>query len=74
MCVMTPCRPRRRTALVARELKRYNIYIAALSETRFHGEDSITETGEGYTFFWKGLPEGSRLPFSEDPRIPSWHQ
>jgi exonuclease III len=33
--------------------------IAALSETRFLGEDSLEEKGEGYTFFWRGLPEGS---------------
>ncbi|XP_076041882.1 uncharacterized protein LOC143025761 [Oratosquilla oratoria] len=50
-------RPRRRTALVAHELSRYNIDIAALSETRLSGEDSLSEEGEGYTFFWKGLPE-----------------
>lgn len=31
---------RRRTALVA----------------HVHGEDSLTEVGEGYTFFWKGVP------------------
>ena len=53
-------RPHRRTALIAYELKRYNIDIAALSETRFSGEDSLTEVGEGYTFFWKGLPEDER--------------
>lgn len=29
--------------------------IAALSETRLPEEDSLTEVGEGYTFFWKGL-------------------
>ena len=53
---------RRRTALVAHELKRYNIDICALSETRFHGEDSIEEASEGYTFFWKGLsPETRRI-------------
>ncbi len=56
----TPDRPHRRTALVALELARYNIDIAALSETRLHGEDSLTEAGAGYTFFWKGVPEGSR--------------
>ncbi|KAK0136840.1 hypothetical protein N1851_026969 [Merluccius polli] len=48
------------TALVALELARYNIDIAALSETRLHGEDSLTEVGAGYTFFWKGVPEGTR--------------
>ena len=50
-------RPPRRTALVASELKRYDVDIAALSETRFAGEDSLTEVGEGYTFFWRGLQE-----------------
>ncbi|CAM4548073.1 unnamed protein product [Leuciscus chuanchicus] len=54
----TPDRPHRRTALVAPELARYNIDIAALSETRLHGEDSLV--GAGYTFFWKGVPEGIR--------------
>ncbi|CAH1259012.1 PKD1L3 [Branchiostoma lanceolatum] len=38
----------------------YNIDIAALSETRLAEEGSLTEEGEGYTFFWKGLPEGER--------------
>ena len=56
----TPDKPHRRTALVALELARYNIDIAALSETRLHGEDSLTEVGAGYTFFWKGVPEGAR--------------
>jgi len=36
---------------VALELARYNIDIAALSETRLHGEDSLTEVGAGYAFF-----------------------
>ncbi len=57
----TPDRPHCRTALVTLELARYNIDIAALSETRLHGEDSLTEAGAGYTFFWKGVPEGSCL-------------
>jgi len=48
-------RPPRRTALVASELNRYNIDIAALSETRLQDEGSLTEVGEGYTFFWKGI-------------------
>lgn len=39
----TPDRPHDRIALVALELARYNIDIAALSETRMHGEDSLTE-------------------------------
>lgn len=45
---------------MALELARYNIDVAALSETRLHGEDSLTEVGAGYTFFWKGVPEGTR--------------
>jgi len=49
-------RPARRTALIAAELHRYNIDIAALSETRLADEGSLTEVGAGYTFFWKGLP------------------
>ena len=44
-------RPERRTALVARELCRYNIDIAALSATRFADEGQLTESGTGYTFF-----------------------
>ena len=47
-------RPERRTALVAQELRRYNIDIAALSETRLADSGEITETGSGYTFFWSG--------------------
>ena len=47
-------RPMRRTALVARELRRYRIDIAALSETRFPGEGQLKEVGSGYTFFWSG--------------------
>ena len=55
-------RPPRRTALVAAELRRYNIDIAAISETRLPGEDSLTEMGEGYTFIWKGLsPDAPRF-------------
>ena len=47
-------RPERRTALVARELARYKVNIAALSETRFADKGQLTETGGGYTFFWSG--------------------
>lgn len=47
-------RPMRRTALVARELARYKVDIAALSETRFADKGQLTETGGGYTFFWSG--------------------
>jgi len=44
------------TALIAAELKRFNIDIAALSETRPANKGSLSEVGKGYTFFWKGLP------------------
>ena len=52
--------PERRTAIVAKELARYRIDIAALSETRLSEEDQLTESGAGYTFFWKGKPNGER--------------
>lgn len=44
---------------MASELERYNIDFAALSESRFLEDGALTEEGSGYTFFWKGLPEGS---------------
>ncbi|KAF7238139.1 Craniofacial development protein 2 [Varanus komodoensis] len=47
-------RPERRTALVARELARFNIDIAALCETRLANEGQLTETGGRYSFFWCG--------------------
>lgn len=47
----------RRTAIVAKELARYRIDVAALSETRLAGESNLEETGVGYTFFWKGRCE-----------------
>ena len=50
-------RPERRTALVRKELSRYNIDIAALSETRLADDGQLTEAGCGYTFFWIGRPE-----------------
>ncbi|KAI8492323.1 hypothetical protein Bbelb_297760 [Branchiostoma belcheri] len=53
-------RPERRTALVARELDRYNIQIAALSETRFANEGQLTEVNAGYTFFWSGRSSEER--------------
>lgn len=47
-------RPDRRTAFVARELRRLDIDIAALQETRLADEGQLTEVGGGYTFYWKG--------------------
>ena len=51
-------RPERRTALVASELGRLGIDIAALQETRLAEEGRIDEVGTGYSFFWKGVDEG----------------
>ena len=48
---------RRCTTLIACKLARYNIDIAALSETRLPDEDSLVEMGTGDTFFWNGLPK-----------------
>ena len=53
-------RPARRTALIGLELQRYNIDIAALSETRLADTGSITEVGAGYTFFWPGKAADER--------------
>nr|VZI47500.1 unnamed protein product [Spirometra erinaceieuropaei] len=53
-------RPERRTALVARELARYKVDIAALSETRFLEQGQLEEVGAGYTFFWSGRPRAER--------------
>ncbi|BHF80400.1 hypothetical protein SprV_0702352700 [Sparganum proliferum] len=53
-------RPERRTALVVRELARYKVDIAALSETRFSEQGQLEEVGAGYTFFWSGRPRTER--------------
>ena len=45
-------RPEPMTAIVAHELSRYNIDMAALSETRLAGTGDLAEVGAGYTFFW----------------------
>ena len=53
-------RPERRTAMVARELARYHVDIAALSETRIANEGQLTEDGGGYCFFWSGRTSEER--------------
>ncbi|BHF73373.1 hypothetical protein SprV_0401645400 [Sparganum proliferum] len=53
-------RPERRTALVARELARYKVDIAALSETQFPEQGQLEEVGAGYTFFGSGRPRAGR--------------
>ena len=47
-------RPERRTVLLAMELNRYDIDIAALSKTPLANIGYIVEVNAGYTFFWKG--------------------
>ncbi len=54
-------RPQRRTALIGKELARYNVDIAALSETRLAVEGELCERGSGYTLFWS-------VPGSEERR------
>ena len=49
-------RPERRTSLVAMELAKYNIDIAALSETRFHASGGLNDLE--YTLYWSGKPNG----------------
>ena len=53
----TDFRPERRTALVSKELSRYNIDIAARSETRLADTSEFEEVASGYTFYWKGKLE-----------------
>ena len=53
-------RPQRRTALVGRELFRYKVEIAALTETRLAEEGLLKEVGAGYTFFWSGRKKEER--------------
>jgi len=65
-------RPHRRTALIASELTRYNIDIAALSETRLADEGSLNEMASGYIFSGRGFQRipgvfmVSGLPFARD--------
>ena len=50
----------RKTAIINRELKRLNIDIAALQETRLPSNGSLRE--QDYTFYWQGKePEEPRL-------------
>ena len=52
--------PEQRTALVARELARYHVDIAALSETRIANEGQLTEDDGGYCFFLSGRTSEER--------------
>ncbi|VDM01973.1 unnamed protein product [Schistocephalus solidus] len=53
-------RPEWRHALVARELARYKVDIAALSETRFPEQGQPEEVGSAYIFFWSGRPKAEQ--------------
>ena len=52
--------PARRTALICKELDRYNVDIAALSETYLADDGQIQENASGYTIFWKGRASRER--------------
>ena len=52
--------PQRRSVLVARDLDRLDIDIAALSEVRFAERGSLREDGAGYTLFWSGRDKDER--------------
>ena len=52
--------PQRHSALAAKELARWNIDIAALSEVRFANQGSLTEHGTGYTLYWSGKTKEER--------------
>ncbi|BHF65088.1 hypothetical protein SprV_0200809700 [Sparganum proliferum] len=53
-------RPQRRQALVAQELARYNVDIAALSETHFPEQDQLEEVDAKYIFSWSGRSKSER--------------
>ncbi|BHF75820.1 hypothetical protein SprV_0501891700 [Sparganum proliferum] len=52
--------PKRRTALVARELARYKVDITALSETRSSEQGQLEDLGAGCTIFWGNRPKAER--------------
>ncbi|BHF67333.1 hypothetical protein SprV_0301035900 [Sparganum proliferum] len=52
--------PERRTSLISRELARYKVDIAALSDTRFSEHGQLEEVGAGYTLFWSVCPRIER--------------
>ncbi|BHF58592.1 hypothetical protein SprV_0100154400 [Sparganum proliferum] len=53
-------RPKRRTVLVAWEVARYKVYVAAFSEIRLSEQYQLEEAGAGYTFFWSCRPKAER--------------
>ena len=53
-------RPQRRSALIALELGKLAIDIAAVSEVRFPNNGSLVEHEAGYTLFWSGEEKNER--------------
>ncbi|KAL1447078.1 hypothetical protein WDU94_005521 [Cyamophila willieti] len=47
----------RRTAVIARELKRYQIDIASLQETHLKNSGQLEEINAGYTYLWSGCED-----------------
>ena len=74
--------PHRKTALLARELARYNIDIAALSETRFSEEGSLVEERRGTLSSGRATPPAyldsmvwalpSKLPLIRSCQLIQW--
>lgn len=52
--------PERKTAWIARELSRYNVDIAAISETHLADSGKLCEELGGYTYYWSGKPASER--------------
>ena len=67
-------RPERRTALVARELARYHVDIAALSETCRANEEQLTGMVAATASFWKGRTSEVRREAGAwaSPSGPTW--
>lgn len=52
--------PERKTALIAMELARYNVDIAAISETHLSDSGELCEQRGGYTYYWSGKSRSER--------------
>ena len=48
----------RRTALVAKFLDKYDLYFATVTGNRLSDEGSPNESGQSYSIFWRGVPDG----------------
>lgn len=49
----------RKTAIVAREMEKLNVDIAALQETHIKGFGKLDEKKVGYTYYWSGCDENN---------------